>query len=178
MASAWVGADVMLLDHHSAPVRSTLASTRRRAWVALMLAGVSPLTGCYSTRPLTTAPAPGTTVVLDLNDQARVQLGDRIGPSAASIEGIVQPGNDSGYVINIASVKYLNGQTNQWSGERFSLAPGLVTQAWQREFSRSRTVSLGLGIAAAIATVVLKTDFLSKTGGGQPTTPPPPVGGT
>jgi hypothetical protein len=144
----------------------------------LGLAAVSPLTGCYSTRHLETAPAPGTTVVLDLNDRARVQLGDRIGPSAASIEGIVQPGSDSGYVINISSVKYLNGQTNQWSGERFSLSPNLVSQAWQRDFSRSRTWSLGVGIAAAIAAVLLKTDFFSKTGGGTPTTPPPTTGGT
>ncbi len=159
--------------------RATFVSTRRwRAWTALVLAVVSPLTGCYSTRPLTTAPVPGTTVVLDLNDRARVQLGDRIGPSAASIEGVVQPGSDSGYVINISSVKYLNGQTNQWSGERFTLSPTLVTQAWQREFSRSRTMSLGLGITAAIVTLVLKTDFLSRTGGGQPTNPPPPTGGT
>jgi hypothetical protein len=134
--------------------------------------------GCYSTRPLETAPTPGSTVVLDLNDRARVQLGDRIGPSAASIEGIVQPGSDSGYVLNISSVKYLNGQTNQWSGERFLVAPALVTQAWQRDFSRSRTWSLGLGIAAAIAAVVLKTDLLSRTGGGQPITSPPPTGGT
>jgi hypothetical protein len=116
--------------------------------------------------------------VLDLNDRARVQLGDRIGPSAASIEGVVQPGSDSGYTINISSVKYLNGQTNQWSGERFQVSPGLVTQAWQRQFSRSRTWSLGVGIVAAIATVILKTDFLSNTGGGQPTNPPPPTGGT
>ena len=159
--------------------RATFVPTRRwRAWTALVLAVVSPLTGCYSTRPLTTAPVPGTTVVLDLNDRARVQLGDRIGPSAASIEGVVQPGSDSGYVINISSVKYLNGQTNQWSGERFTLSPTLVTQAWQREFSRSRTMSLGLGITAAIVTLMLKTDFLSKTGGGQPTNPPPPTGGT
>src|SRR5512141_1368578 len=138
--------------------RATVVSPRRwRAWTALVLTVVSPLTGCYSTRPLTTAPVPGTTVVLDLNDRARVQLGDRIGPSAASIEGVVQPGSDSGYVINISSVKYLNGQTNQWSGERFTLSPTLVTQAWQREFSRSRTMSLGLGITAAIVTLMLKT---------------------
>jgi hypothetical protein len=146
--------------------------------LVLALAAVSPLVGCYSTHPLATAPTPGTTVVLDLNDRARVQLGDRIGPSAASIEGVVQPGSDSGYVINISSVKYLNGQTNQWSGERFSLSTSLVSQAWRRDFSRSRTWSLGIGIAAAIATVVLKTDLFSKTGGGTPTSPPPPIGGT
>ncbi|HET9011639.1 MAG TPA: hypothetical protein VFN38_07465 [Gemmatimonadaceae bacterium] len=166
-------------SHHRGTPRSTLASARRTGvWAAVLATSVSSLAGCYATHPLTTAPVPGTTVVLDLNDRARVQLGDRIGPSAASIEGVVQPAGDSGYVINISSVKYLNGQTNQWSGERFTLSPTLVTQAWQREFSRSRTMSLGLGIAAAIAAIVLKTDFLSKTGGGQPTNPPPPTGGT
>jgi hypothetical protein len=160
-------------------LRPALAPARgRRVCAALLLAGLSPLAGCYRTRPLTTAPLPGSTVVLDLNDRARVDLGDRIGPSAASIEGIVQPGSDSGYVITISSVKYLNGQTNQWSGERFTLSPGLVSRAWQREFSRSRTMSLGLGVAAAIVTLVMKTDFLSTTGGGQSTNPPPPTGGT
>lgn len=170
---------MMQRTSHSPRSRSTLASTRRAgAWAVLLATGVSSLAGCYSTRPLTTAPVPGSTVVFDLNDRARVQLGDRIGPSAASIEGVVQSRSDSDYVISISSVKYLNGQTNQWSGERFSLSPALVTQAWQREFSRSRTMSLGLGITAAIVTLVLKTDFLSKTGGGQPTNPPPPTGGT
>jgi hypothetical protein len=159
-------------------MRSLCPPSPTRAVLALGLAAAVPLAGCYSTRRLDTAPVPGTTVVLDLNDRARVQLGDRIGPAAASIEGVVQPGNDSGYVINISSVKYLNGQTNQWSGERFTVSPGLVNQAWRRDFSRSRTWSLGVGIAAAIATAILSTDFLSRTGGGQPTPPPPPIGGT
>ena len=149
-----------------------------RAVLALLAAGSWPLSGCYATRPLSTTPAPGTTVVLDLSDRARVQLGDRIGPSAASIEGVVQAGSDSGYVLNISAVKYLNGQTNQWSGERFTLSPALVTQAWKREFSRSRTWALGVGVAAAIATAVFKADFFSKTGGGNPTPLPPPTGGT
>jgi hypothetical protein len=149
----------------------------RRAWTVLLL-GVAPLSGCYTTRQLATAPAPGATVVLDLNDRARVQLGDRIGPSAASIEGVVQAGGDSDYVLNISSVKYLNGQSNQWSGERFSVAPGFVTQAWQRDFSPSRTTALGLGIAAAILTAVLKTNLFGMSSGTPPVTPPPPSGGT
>jgi hypothetical protein len=163
---------------HPSVVRpSVTLCRRRRAWTVLLL-GVAPLSGCYTTRQLATAPAPGTTVVLDLNDRARVQLGDQIGPSAASIEGVVQSGSDSGYVLSISSVTYLNGQSNQWSGERFAIAPGLVTQAWQREFSRSKTTALGLGIAAAILAAVLKTDLFGKSSGTPPVTPPPPGGGT
>jgi hypothetical protein len=136
------------------------------------------MAACYTSRPLATAPAPGTAVVLELTDLARVQLGDRIGPSAASIEGVVQSGSDSGYVLNISLVTYLNGQSNQWSGERFTIAPGLVTQAWQREFSRSRTTALGLGIAAVILKAVFKADLLGRSSGTPPVTPPPTGGGT
>jgi hypothetical protein len=149
----------------------------RRAWTVLLL-GAAPLSGCYTTRALATAPAPGTTVVLDLNDRARVQLGDQIGPSAASVEGVVQAGSDSGYVLNISSVKYLNGQSNQWSGERFTIASGLVTQAWQREFSRSRTTALGVGIVAAIVSAVFATNLVGHSSGTPPVNPPPTGGGT
>ena len=150
----------------------------RRTACAVLLLGVAPLSGCYTNRQIMAAPAPGSTVVLDLNDRARVQLGDRIGPSAASIQGVVQTGSDTGYVLNISSVRYLNGQSNQWSGERFTISPGLVTQAWQRQFSRSKTTALGLGIAAALLGAVLGTDLFGESSGTPPVTPPPPGGGT
>ena len=143
-----------------------------------LLIGMAPLSACYTTRPLSTSPAPGTTVVFDLNDRARVQLGDRIGPSAASIEGVVRADSDSGYVISISSVKYLNGQINQWSGERFTVSPDLVTQGWQREFSRTRTTALGVGIGAAILGAALKTSLFGKNSGSPPVNPPPTGGGT
>jgi hypothetical protein len=130
--------------------------------------------GCYTTQPVASAPVPGTTVVLDLNDRARYLLGDRIGPAAASIEGIVQPGSDSGYVLNISSVSYLNGQSNRWSGERFTVARDLVSQAWQREFSRTRTTALGVGLAAALVSFVIKTRLL---GNDASTTVPVPLPG-
>jgi hypothetical protein len=163
---------------HLACVRAAFAPRRRwRAWTSLVLAATAPLSGCYSTQPVTTAPEPGATVVLDLNDRARYLLGDRIGPSAASIEGVMQSGSDSGYVIRISSVSYLNGQSNKWSGEPFTVAPGLVSQAWRRDFSRSRTVALGVGIGAALLSAILKTNLF---GSGSSTTIPtsPPGGGT
>jgi hypothetical protein len=156
----------------SAAFRAVLAPARaRRVWTALILAGASPLTGCYTTRPLTGAPAPGTTVLLDLNDRARVALGERIGPSATRIAGIAQPGTDSTYVLHISAVEYLNGQSNQWSGEPFTVPMSLVSQAWQRQFSRSRTVALGTGLTAALLAAVLKMNFNgngSSTTGGDP----------
>ena len=102
--------------------------------MVLLLTGVSPLAGCYTTGPVMSAPAPGTTVLLDLNDPARVQLGDRIGPSAARIEGIVQAQNDTAYMLRISSVTYLNGQSNKWSGEPLTVPASLVSSARVREF--------------------------------------------
>jgi hypothetical protein len=135
-----------------------------------------PLAACYSMQSVAAVPAPGSTVVLELNDRARVALGDRIGPSAASIEGIVQTGTDSVYVLRISSVQYLNGQSNRLSGEPVAVDRGFVGQAWQREFSRSRTTSLSLGLAAALFTLVRQAKFFS-TGSGPIPGDPPPGGG-
>jgi hypothetical protein len=163
---------------HSNSVRPALAPRRRwRVWTALILSATAPVSGCYSTQPVTTAPEPGATVVLDLNDRARYLLGDRIGPAAASIEGVMQAGTDSGYSIRISSVSYLNGQSNKWSGEPFTVAPGLVSQAWRRDYSRTRTMSLGVGVAAALLTVILKSNLLGGSAGSS-LPEPRPGGGT
>jgi hypothetical protein len=130
----------------------------------MLLLGISPLAGCYSTRPVVTAPAPGETVLLDLTDRARVELGDRIGPSAASIEGIVQARNDTMYLLRVSSVSYLNGQSNKWTNEALTVPASLVSRARVREFSRARTTSVGLGIAAALAAVFMKANFFGLSG--------------
>jgi hypothetical protein len=140
-----------------------------------VLAGVSPLVGCYTTRPVTTAPAPGSTVVLDLTDRARVDLGDRIGPSASSIQGVVQTQSDSSYVLRVSSVTYLNGQSNKWAGEQLTIPATMVSRARTREFSRGRTTALGAAIAAALATVFITTDFFGLSGPDRQSEPP--VGG-
>jgi hypothetical protein len=156
----------------------TLASGRSwRRWTALALASVSPLSGCYSTHPVVSAPEPGTTVLLDLTDRGRVQLGDRIGPSASRIEGVVQVRSDTAYMVRISSVQYLNGQSNKWSGEPFTVPAALVSVVQERQFSRSRTISVGAGIAAAIVTLFLKTNFLGSGNNGKDPIPPP-SGGT
>jgi hypothetical protein len=148
-----------------------------RRWTALALASVSPLSGCYTTQPVASAPEPGTTVLLDLTDRGRVQLGDRIGPSASRIEGVVQTRSDTAYMVRISSVQYLNGQSNKWSGEPFTVPASLVSAVQERQFSRSRTISVGAGIAAAVVTLFLKTNFLGSGNNGKDPNPPP-TGGT
>jgi hypothetical protein len=166
-----------MVDHRS--VRLTSGSARApnrawRGWTALALAALVPLAGCYTTRPVTSAPAPGATVVLDLTDRGRVDLGERIGPSASSIEGVVQLRNDSSYVLRVSSVSFLNGQSNKWSGEPLTVPASLVSRARLREFSRSRTTAVGVGVAAALAALFITTDFLGLSG---PDPQPQPIPG-
>lgn len=149
----------------------------RRGWSVLLLAGLSPLAGCYATRPVTTAPAPGTTLLLDLSDRGRVALGDRVGQSAATIEGVLQSPGDTVYRLRVSSVTYLNGQNNRWSGESLAVPLDLVSRARYREFSRSRTTAVGVGIAAALVTLFTSTNFLGS-GGVEKVPNPPPTGGT
>lgn len=147
-----------------------------RGWTALLLAALSPLAGCYTTHPLMSAPTPGTSVVLNLTDRARVQLGDQIGPSASRVSGVVQVQNDTAFVLHVSSVEYLNGKSNEWSGEPLTVPATLVSEARVREFSRARTTAIGVGIAAAIITLFAKTNFFGVGGTDrQPNPPPVPV---
>jgi hypothetical protein len=147
---------------------------RLRVWTALLLVGATPLAGCYTTRSVNSAPVPGTTVLLDLTDRGRTELGDRIGPSAARVDGVVQTQSDTMYVLHVSSVTYLNGQSNKWSGEPLTVPASLVSRARLREFSRSRTTAVGLGIAAALAAVFMNADFFGSSG---PDKQPDPVPG-
>lgn len=117
--------------------------------------------------------------MLDLNDRARVALGDRIGPSAAQIEGMLTERTDSSYTVRIESVRYLNGQTNRWSGEQFTVRSDLVGQAWQRDFSRARTIGLAAGAAIGIVALIAGAKLVGFGGGDSGgSNPPGPPGGS
>lgn len=137
-----------------------------RGWTALLLTGVASLSGCYTTRPVSGVAPPGAELVLQLSDRGRTALGDSIGPSADQIRGTVESARDSSYVLRVASVQYLNGQTNRWTGEPLTVRMDLVNRTQQRQFSRSRTWGLGLGVAAAILAVALSTDLLGNSSRG------------
>lgn len=142
----------------------------------MAVAGIMPVTSCTSSVPVHTAPEPGTTVLLDINDRGRVALGDQLGPSTARVQGVIQTQNDTMYVLRISSVQYLNGQSNRWSGEPFSIPSSLVSGATRQQYSRARSVALGVGVVGALVALVLSTNFLTR--GSSPPTGEPIPGGT
>ena len=158
-------------SHHS--VRPARAPGRAwRGWTALLLTGVASVSGCYTMAPVTAAPQPGTTLVLDLSDRGRVALSDSIGQSASQIMGVLDSSRDSSYVLRVSSVQYLNGQINRWAGEPLAVRMDLVGQARERRFSKTRSWGLGLGVAAAILGVALTTDLFGSGSLGRFTEPP------
>lgn len=163
-------------NRHQLTTRPAFAPGRLwRGWTALLLAGVSSVSGCYTQRPVTGVVPPGSTVVLDLSDRGRAALGDSIGPSASRIQGLVESSTDSSYVLRVSSVQYINGQSNRWSGEPLAVRSDFVSRTRERRYSRARTWGAGLAIAAAIVVVALSTDLFGRgTLSRDPVLPPPP----
>ena len=124
--------------------------------------GVS--TGCYVYTPVAAPPAPGSRLLLELNDRGRVGLGGSIGPSASSVEGMLQADADSAYSLKVVSVSYLNGQRNTWSGEPIVVSRDFVRDVRSRQFSRTRTV---LAAGALVVGTVLFIVTRGLIGGGS-----------
>lgn len=159
------------------PARSTLRPPAQRgaAWARWRRAALSlvvpAIAACYSTVPLQPAPAPGTVVLLDLNDRGRAELGDRIGPGATTIEATLDARTDTAMTVRVSAVHYLNGQTNAWTGEPMTIPERLVGQSWQRNFSRGRAAVLGTAVAGALILLIKNTSFLGGSSGGTRSDP-------
>jgi hypothetical protein len=134
--------------------------------------GVS--TGCYTYSPIPPAAPPGTDVVVGLNDQGRLTLGQSVGPAAQQIEGRLRSRTDSGYVLAVSSVTYFNGGMNKWSGEPLTINQALVNDVRERRFSSSRTLLVVAGATAALAAVIFHQTLFAKGGPEKQTNPPPP----
>lgn len=166
------------MHRHLHRVRPASAPGRAwRGWTALLLAGVTSVSGCYTNVPVSGAPRPGTKLVVNLTDRGRVAMGDSIGPSAEEILGEVQTSSDSSYVLRVESIRYLNGQSNRWTGESLTIRTDLIGRTRERRFSRTRTWALGLGTAAAVLALALTTDLFGAGSLGRegPSPGPGPV---
>lgn len=137
---------------------------RRRFAGALLLAFLNGVaSGCYVNTPIVAAPAPGDRLDLELNDRGRVGLGENIGPAAINVEGLFQSQTDSAYLIKVASVVYVNGQSNKWNGEQLSVQKDFVKDVSERKFSRSRSFLAG-GILTGVVLAFALTRSLLGAG--------------
>jgi hypothetical protein len=129
---------------------------------AVLLGGAS---GCYTYSPAAPNPAPGTRLVLELNDRGRVALGDSIGPSGDEVEGTLTANSDSAYSLRVVRVGYLNGFSNTWNGEPLVVSRDLVGTAKERRLSRSRSWLTATGVSAAVLTFIATRGLLGFRSG-------------
>jgi hypothetical protein len=142
------------------------------AFLLVFLLGFT--SGCYTFIPVASSPSPGARLVLGLNDQGRVTLGQSVGPSAQAIEGTLEIKNDSAYVISVNSVSYFNGGTNVWSGEPLTVPTSVVEDAKERRFSPSKTaLAVGVGVAAVLSFILTRSLFGSSSPDKTPNPGPP-----
>lgn len=157
---------------------------RRRARAGVLasvlagtLAGVLPVLGaCYVYAPLeTSVPPVGETVALEITDRGRVGLAERLGPGVTRIEGRVVGNEGDDYIVNVARIEQLNGQSSQWSGEAMRLNRDFVGRVQSRKLSRTRTLlAAGVATAAVVALIASRGLFGSFTGDKSEPPPPPP----
>lgn len=141
----------------------------RRFWRGCLMAfllGVS--SGCYVYSPAARVPAPGSRLLLELNDQGRVGLGESIGPSGEVVEGTITADADSAYSLKVVRVGYLNGQSNHWNGERLTVDRNFVNRAMERRFSSSRTWLTVSAISAATVLFIATRGLFGFGSEGRP----------
>jgi hypothetical protein len=97
-----------------------------------------------------------------------------MGASVQTVEGVLQGDQDSAYAVRVASVAYLNGQSNQWNGEPLVIAKRYVSEVRERQFSKSRTLWTTAGVVGGAAAFIAAHGLSgSGTVSRDPGTPPP-----
>lgn len=140
---------------------------------AIFLAIGSLVTGCYSLHPVMGgAPEVGTKVAFDVSDAGRVELGGSMGPEIGQIEGVLLGKQNGAYQVAVSGVRFLRGGEQTWTGERVTIKQEHVSRAYERRFSKGRTIALGATIVGTVALVALTSDLLGF--GREPTDGEPP----
>lgn len=140
------------------------------------LAVLALLTGCYTYVPVQSpAPPVGEAVALEITDQGRVQLADRLGPGVLRIEGRMLGQEGEQLLISVGRIVQVNGQVSLWSGESMRLDRGLVGRTQSRQLDRKRTwLAAAAGVLAIGALIAIADLGGFFTGDDIPAEEPPP----
>jgi hypothetical protein len=112
---------------------------------------VALLAGCYVYEPVTTASTPtGRPVRLTLTDAGTTNLASELGPSVEAVGGKLIGNTSDAYVLALSDSRKRNGVEIDWRGEQVSISKSLVATIQQRQFSRTRTTFVTVGLIAAL----------------------------
>jgi hypothetical protein len=131
------------------------------------------LMGCYTLTPIRgIAPPVGSPVAFDVTDVGRVALGGSMGPEIIQIEGRLLETDSTGYVVAVSNVRLMRGGVQAWSGEQVRIRPEHVGSAYERRFSRGRSIAMGVTIVGGVIAFVGGRSLLGLGEGDDEETPP------
>lgn len=108
-------------------------------------------TACYSYVPVRSAPRPGAQVALEVTDEGRVALNEKIGPGVVRLEGTLAGVEGDELLVDATTATQLRGYISELGGVRVRLPQRYVTRMDQRQFSRGRTLLVVGGVVAIVA---------------------------
>jgi hypothetical protein len=146
-----------------------MTPSRRSTAVAVGVLHVC--TACYAYTPVQTPPAPGAQIALEVTDEGRVALNDKIGPGVVRLEGTLAGVEGGELLVDAQAVRQVRGYISDLGGVRVRLPQQYVTRIDERRFSRKKTFIVAGAIVGAVAAF-----FVTKGFGGRGT-PPEGTGG-
>ena len=108
-------------------------------------------TACYSYAPVRSTPQPGSQVALEVTDEGRVALNEKIGPGVVRLEGTLAGVDGDDLLLDASAVRQVRGYITDLGGVRVRLPQKYVTRMDERRLSRSRTLLVVGGIVAIVA---------------------------
>ena len=122
----------------------------RRA-VAVAVGVLHLCTACYSYAPVRSTPQPGAQVAVEVTDEGRVALNDKIGPGVVRLEGTLAGVEGDELLVDASAVRQVRGYVTDLGGVRVRLPQRYVTKMDERRFSRSRTLIVAGSVVAVVA---------------------------
>ena len=125
-------------------------STRR--FVAGFVAALQLLsTACYAYTPVNTTPPAGAQVALEVTDEGRIALSDKIGPGVVRLEGTLAGEEGDELLVDASAVRQVRGYITDLGGVRVRLPKRYVTRMDERRLSRTRSLLVVGGVVAIVA---------------------------
>ncbi len=129
-------------------------------------------TACYQYVPLRSAPAIGSRVAVEINDDGRVALRDQLGPGIVRLEGRVSAVEGSDMVVQTLNVTQIRGRASPVDSVQVRISQGYVEHMDERRLSRGRTW-LMIGGALVIIAAFLGSKGFGKGPAAEPPGEPP-----
>ena len=122
-----------------------------RRQVAVVVGVLHFCTACYAYVPVKSTPTPGAQVALEVTDEGRVALNEKIGPGVVRLEGTLAGVEGDEILVDADAAKQVQGYVSELGGVRVRLPQRYITRIDQRQFSKKRTLLVVGGVVAVVA---------------------------